>query len=75
MFLCVLALQVERYMQTHLEGVPFSVRSALDKLKNIKAGQLPLNEAKTPIITTATEEQKGIYKQLKFSFPNINRLQ
>jgi predicted alpha/beta-fold hydrolase len=55
--------------------VPFFVQSALDKLKNIKAGRLVLNAAKTPIITSVTEEQKGIYKQLKLSFPNINRLQ
>jgi transposase len=74
-FICVLALQVERFMHYKLSGIKQSVQSALDNLKNIKAGKMVINSVKTPVMTTLNEEHKSIYHQLGLSFPNIKHLQ
>ena len=74
-FICVLALQVERFMRFKLSVIKQSVQSALDKLKNIKAGQMVVNSARIPVITALNDEHKRIYRQLGLSFPNIKHLQ
>jgi hypothetical protein len=51
------------------------MQSALDKLKNIMVGQLVVNSAKTPLITTLRDEHKEIYSQAELSCPNIRQLQ
>jgi transposase len=73
-FICVLALQVERFMHGKLSGMRQSVQSALDKLKNIKGGQMIVNSARTPVITALNDEHKKIYQQLELSFPSIKHL-
>jgi transposase len=74
-FICVLALQLERHMHSRLSGVKLSVQTALEKLKSIKAGHLLVNSVKTPVLTNLRDDHKAILKQLKLSFPNINKLQ
>jgi len=73
-FLCVIALQMERYMTARLEGTKISVQTALAKLRQIKAGHMMLNSAKTTMLTAPSEEHKAIYRQLELSFPKIKHL-
>ena len=74
-FVCVIALQIERCMRLTLQDMKLSAHSALEKLRQIKAGQILVNSLKTPMLSTATSEHKAIYKQLKIPFPTINRVQ
>jgi len=73
-FICVLALQIERYLHAHLREIKVSVATALEKLRQIKAGSLVINRVKTPVITAAGEEHKKLYKQLELPFPSLKRL-
>jgi transposase len=73
-FLCVMALQMERYMMARLQPLKISAQTALEKLRQIKAGHVVLNSAKSPVITALAEEHKAIYRQLEISFPNIKQL-
>jgi transposase len=73
-FICILALQLERYMTSRLSESNMSVRNAIEKLRQIKAGQLTVNSVKTPILTAVGEEHKAIYRQLELSFPKIKDL-
>ena len=74
-FLCVMALQMERYMTSRLRPLNLSARSALDKLRQIKAGHVVVNAAKTPVLTALNEGHRAIFKQLELSFPKIKQLQ
>jgi len=74
-FICVLALQIERAMTLRLHGLKISSQTALEKLRQIKAGHARVNSVKTPLITTLTEEHKSIYRQLNLPFPRITQLQ
>jgi len=74
-FICVLALQVERTMTLRLQGLKISTQTALEKLRQIKAGHARVNSVKTPVITTLTDEHKTIYRQLNLPFPKIRQLQ
>ena len=74
-FLCVMALQMERYMTARLQPLRISAQTALEKLRQIKAGQVVLNGAKAPVITALGEAHKAIFTQLELSFPKIKQLQ
>jgi len=74
-FICVLALQMERVMTLKLHGLKISTQTALEKLRQIKAGHARVNSVKTALITTLTEEHKAIYRQLNLPFPKITQLQ
>jgi len=60
-FICVLALQVERWMRNKLQMV--SVQKALQSLQQVKTGELSIN-GKTVIMTTrpSTEQKKLLQK-------------
>jgi len=74
-FICMLALQLERAMTLRLHGLKISSQTALEKLRQIKAGHARVNSVRTPVITTLTEEHKTIYRQLNLPFPKITQLQ
>jgi len=74
-FLCIIALQVERYMTSRLQALKISTQTALEKLRQIKAGEVVLNSARSPVITALDDEHKAIYRQLEISFPKIRQLQ
>lgn len=52
-----------------------STQTALEKLRQIGAGEVVLNSAKSPVITALGDEHKAIYKQLEISLPKIRQLQ
>ena len=70
-FLCVLALQIERLMRNRLQSV--SVRKAIDRLRQIKAGEMKINGVKTRTLTRTTEEQQNLFKFLELRAPRMAR--
>lgn len=62
-FICVLALQLERWMRNRLKTV--SVRKALQSLQHIKVGELTVNGKKTLMATRPTPEQRELLQRLK----------
>lgn len=68
-FVCVLALQIERLMRKRLQAV--SVRKAIDRLRRIKAGELRFGGVTTRTMTRTTEEQQNLFKFLEVPLPRI----
>jgi transposase len=61
-FICVLALQLERWMRNRLQTV--SVKKALQLLQQIKVGELMVNAKAVTMATRLTTEQKEILRKL-----------
>ena len=61
-FICMLALQVERWMRNKLETV--SVPKALQLLQQIKMGTLTIDGKQVNMTTRPTEEQKVLLTKL-----------
>jgi len=61
-FICILALQVERWMRNRLETV--SVQKALQSLRNVKAGVLSIEGKEVKVATRPSPEQKEFLKKL-----------
>jgi transposase len=73
-FLCVLALQVHRFMRTKLARSGLSVERFLERLKTVKAGTLRLQAQQVPYLTALTETHKELYEQLELPFPKVKDL-
>jgi len=61
-FICVLALQLERWMRNRLQ--PVSVQKMLQSLQRIKAGELSINGKKVIMATKPTAEQKELLQKI-----------
>ena len=61
-FICVLALQIERLMRNWLQTL--SVRKALDRLRRIKVGEMRVGDTSTLLASEGTAEQKEILREL-----------
>lgn len=61
-FICVLALQIERLMRNRLKT--FSVSKALDRLRRIKVGEIKIGNTAKLLATEVTAEQKAILREL-----------
>lgn len=61
-FICVLALQIERLMRNRLKTL--SVNKALDRLRRIKIGEIKVGDTATLLATEVTAEQKEIMREL-----------
>ncbi|WP_429886590.1 IS1634 family transposase [Geoalkalibacter halelectricus] len=61
-FICVLALQLERWMRNRLKSL--SVPKALQILQQIKVGELSVNGKRVAMTTRITAEQREILNQL-----------
>ena len=61
-FICVLALQIERLMRNRLKTL--SVSKALDRLRRIKVGGMRVGDTTTLLATEVTAEQKEILRKL-----------
>jgi len=68
-FLCVLALQIERLMRRKLPLI--SVRKAIEQLRRIKAGELRIGRMTTKALTRTSEEQLNLFKSLDVAPPRI----
>jgi transposase len=61
-FICIIALQIERWMRNHLKTV--SVRKALQSLQRVKAGVMLIEGREIKIATRPTQEQRDLLKLL-----------
>ena len=61
-FICVLALQIERLMRNRLKTL--SVSKAIDRLRRIKVGEMRVGDTTTLLATEVTAEQKEILREL-----------
>ncbi len=68
-FICVLALQIERLMHRRLQSI--SVRKAIDRLRQIKAGELRVGGVTTKTLMRVTEEQQNLFKSLDVPPPRF----
>ena len=72
-FLCVLALQIERLMRSRLSSV--SVRKAVEQLRRIKAGDLRVGGVTTKTLTRVTPEQLNLLKSLDVPPPRVAKVE
>lgn len=63
-FVCVLALQVERWMRNRLQAQGVSVPKAIDSLQRIKVGEIEIGGKRTRAVCRSTAEQKEILAAL-----------
>jgi len=68
-FICVLALLIEKIMQKSLKNM--SVQSALDTLKRLKKGSFQFEMTIKNKLTEISSEQKEILEQMKIILPLI----
>jgi transposase len=71
-FICAIALQVERWMRNKLESI--SVQKAMQALRQIKVGELCYGEKTVPTPTRLTPEHKEILKKLGVTQPTAARI-
>ena len=71
-FICVIALQVERWMRNKLQTM--SVPKALQSLRQIKVGELCFGEKTVLMPTVLTPEHKEILKKLGVTQPTATQL-
>ncbi len=73
-FICVLALQLHRFMRAQLAGSGISVERFLERLKTVKAGTLRMQAQEVPYLTALTQTHKELYEQLELPFPKVKDL-
>jgi DNA-binding Lrp family transcriptional regulator len=71
-FLCVLALFVERVIRKKLRATKTSVPAALEQLKRIRAGQATASRKTMPLLTHVEKEAREIYEQLDVLAPRVS---
>ena len=64
-FVCALALQVERWMRRKLQGHAASVPKAIESLQRIKAGEIEVGGKKTRVVSQSSPEQRALLRSLE----------
>lgn len=73
-FVCVLALLMERYISTRLTKLGLSLSRAIESLKRMKLGLMDVQGQNQKMITTPKEEHKRILKELQLQLPIMNKI-
>ena len=71
-FVCVLALVVERVMRKKLAGTKTSVPAALETLRRIRAGKATVARKSVPVLTHVSKEAREIYGNLGVTAPKVS---
>jgi len=66
-FLCVLALQIERLMRHRLRSV--SVLKAIEKLRQIKVKEMKVGDVSATALRATSQEQQNLFRFLDISAP------
>lgn len=66
-FVCVLALQMERLMHHRLRSV--SVLRAIDRLRQIKVREMRVGDVSATALKATTQEQQNLFKFLDIPAP------
>ncbi|MEW6442735.1 MAG: IS1634 family transposase [bacterium] len=74
-FICVLALQVHRYMRKRLQGSNLSVERSIQRLRTLKAGTLQAASATVPYLAAVNDKHKEVYEQLELPLPRVKNLE
>jgi len=74
-FICVLALQVHRYMRYRLSKTDLSVERALERLQTLKAGTLNTPARAAKYLAVAEARHREVLEQLKLPFPKLKHLE
>ena len=64
LFVCVIALQLERWMRNKLKGMAVSVPAAIRLLRQIKMGEIMVGEETLMTPSRPTDAQKKILRAL-----------
>ena len=70
-FLCVLALTVERVMRTKLSGTGTSVPAAMEMLGRIRAGRARIGRKTVPFLTSVGKPARECYARLGVKVPKV----
>lgn len=70
-FVCVMALQMERYMSIRLTGLKHSVSKIIESLRRVKIGQLEVQGERKTMLTQMEKEHKTVFKQLQLPLPKV----
>lgn len=71
-FICVLALVVERVMRKKLARAKTSVPAALETLRRIRAGKAVVGTKSVPVLTHVSQEARDIYGDLGVTAPRVS---
>ena len=71
-FVCVMALQLERYLDVRLSGLKLSVSKIIESLRRIKIGQLEVQGERRTMLTQLEQEHKTVFKQLRLPLPKAS---
>lgn len=74
-FICVIALQIQRYMRYRLLRSDLSVERAIQRLQTLKAGTLETPAGSTKYLAALEEKHKEVFQQLQLPFPKVKHLE
>ena len=73
-FICIIALQLERWMRNKLQSISLSVPKAMQVLQQIKVGELCVGEESRLMLTILTSVHKEILNNLGVPLPTTRHL-
>lgn len=74
-FICVMALQLQRYMRSRLCESPLSAERALQRLQTLKAGTLKTPSGTAKYLAALEDKHKEVFEQLQLPFPKVKHLE
>jgi hypothetical protein len=74
-FICVVALQIQRYMRDRLSESALSVERAIQRLQTLKAGELETPAGTAKYLAALEDKHKEVFEQLRVRFPKVKDLE
>ena len=74
-FICVMALQIQRYMRHRLSESDLSVQRAIQRLQTLKAGTLETPTGTAKYLAALEDKHKEVFVQLQLPFPKVKDLE
>jgi transposase len=74
-FICVMALQIQRYMRYRLSESDLSVERAIQRLQTLKAGELETPAGTAKYLAALEDKHKEVFEQLRLPFPKVKDLE
>jgi len=74
-FICVIALQIQRYMRHRLSESDLSVERAIQRLQTLKAGELETPAGTAKYLAALEDKHREVFEQLHLPFPKVKDLE
>jgi len=74
-FICVIALQIHRYMRQRLLESHLSVERAMQRLQTLKAGTLSTPAGAAKYLAALEDKHREVYEQLQLPLPRVKHLE